>query len=56
MKTVVVVGGGITGLSTMYYLQKAVKMNSLDVRLLLVEAEENLGGKIQTVHNGDLYY
>lgn len=25
MKTVVVVGGGITGLSTMYYLQKQLK-------------------------------
>ena len=53
MKTVVVVGGGITGLSTMYYLQKAAKLNDLDVRLLLVEAEESLGGKIQTVYNGD---
>ncbi len=28
MKTVVVVGGGITGLSTMYYLQKTVKSNT----------------------------
>ena len=45
MKTVAVVGGGITGLSTMYYVQKAAKMNSLNVRLLLVEAEESLGGK-----------
>ena len=53
MKTVAVVGGGITGLSTMYYLQKAAQMNSLDVRLLLVEAEGNLGGKIRTVYNGD---
>ena len=56
MKTLVVVGGGITGLSTMYYIQKAVKLNSLDVRLLLVEAEENLGGKIKTVHNGDFIF
>ena len=29
MKTVVVIGGGITGLSTMYYVQKAVKEKSL---------------------------
>ena len=53
MKTVAVVGGGITGLSTMYYLQKAAQMNSLDVRLLLFEAEGNLGGEIRTVYNGD---
>lgn len=51
MKTVVVIGGGITGLSTMYYLQKAAKEKSLDVRLLLIEAEQTLGGKIHTVHN-----
>ncbi|MFJ8268087.1 protoporphyrinogen oxidase [Peribacillus asahii] len=51
MKTVVVIGGGITGLSTMYYLQKAVKANDLDVRLILIEAQEQLGGKICSVHN-----
>ena len=34
MKTVVVIGGGITGLSTMYYLQKAAKEKSLDIRLI----------------------
>ncbi|USK60119.1 protoporphyrinogen oxidase [Peribacillus asahii] len=51
MKTVVVIGGGITGLSTMYYLQKAVKANDLDVRLILIEAQEQLGGKISSVHN-----
>ncbi|MFB5284980.1 protoporphyrinogen oxidase [Peribacillus sp. Hz7] len=53
MKTVVVIGGGITGLSTMYYLQKAVKANDLDVRLILIEAQEQLGGKICSVHNGE---
>ncbi len=52
MKTVVVVGGGITGLSTMFYLQKAVKARSLSVRLILIEGNEELGGKIRTVHDG----
>lgn len=52
MKTVVVVGGGITGLSTMYYLQKTVKARSLSVRLILIEGNEELGGKIRTVHDG----
>ena len=51
MKTVVVIGGGITGLSTMYYLQKAAKEKSLDVRLILIEAEKTFGGKIHTVYD-----
>ncbi|MGE7767017.1 protoporphyrinogen oxidase [Peribacillus sp. NPDC096540] len=52
MKTVVVIGGGITGLSTMYYLQKAAKANSISVRLVLIEGNEKLGGKIMTVQDG----
>lgn len=51
MKTVVVIGGGITGLSTMYYFQKAVTEKSLNIRLVLIEADKTLGGKIHTVHD-----
>ena len=51
MKTVGVIGGGITGLSTMYHLQKIVKANSLPVRLILIEGKDTLGGKINTVHD-----
>ncbi|WP_042461567.1 protoporphyrinogen oxidase [Neobacillus dielmonensis] len=49
MKTVVVIGGGITGLSAMYELQKWKMTTGEDVRLVLVEAFEQLGGKIRTV-------
>ncbi|MEH7120119.1 protoporphyrinogen oxidase [Neobacillus vireti] len=49
MKTVVVIGGGVTGLSAMYDLQKWKKTNGTDVRLVLIEAAEQLGGKIRTV-------
>ncbi|MED3729251.1 protoporphyrinogen oxidase [Priestia filamentosa] len=49
MKTVVVIGGGITGLSAMYELQKWKKANGKDVRLVLAEASNQLGGKIRTV-------
>lgn len=52
MKSVVVIGGGITGLSTMYHLQKIVKMKNLPVRLILIEGNDKLGGKINTVHDG----
>ena len=37
MKTIVVVGGGITGLCTMHYLQRQVKAKGIDVNLLLIE-------------------
>lgn len=49
MKTILVVGGGITGLSAMYELQKWKKTIEEDVRLILVEASNQLGGKIRTV-------
>ncbi|MEK5208487.1 protoporphyrinogen oxidase [Psychrobacillus sp. FSL H8-0510] len=53
MKRIVVIGGGITGLSTMHYLQKLKKEMSLDIELVLVEANEYLGGKIHTVLEND---
>ncbi len=53
MKTVVVIGGGITGLSTAYYLQKNMQNNNLEVNIVLVEANDRLGGKIRTLHEGD---
>lgn len=53
MKTVVVIGGGITGLSTMYYLQKEIQAENLNAKLVLVEADDTLGGKIRTFHDGE---
>lgn len=48
-KKVVFVGGGITGLSAAYYLQKEVSTNSLPVEITLIEASNRLGGVIQTI-------
>jgi protoporphyrinogen/coproporphyrinogen III oxidase len=48
-KKVIIVGGGITGLSAAYYLQKEVKLNSLPVEVKLVEASDRVGGVISTV-------
>nr|WP_238942029.1 protoporphyrinogen oxidase [Bacillus sp. REN10] len=48
-KKVVVIGGGITGLTTAYYLQKQAKENQLPLDITLIEATPRLGGKIQTV-------
>ncbi|MFE6169799.1 protoporphyrinogen oxidase [Viridibacillus arvi] len=49
MKTVVVVGGGITGLSTMHYLQKEKEEKGLDINLVLIEKNDYLGGKMHSV-------
>ncbi|WP_066400982.1 protoporphyrinogen oxidase [Neobacillus mesonae] len=53
MKTVVIIGGGITGLSAMYEFKKWKITNKTDVRLILLEASEQLGGKICTVKQDD---
>ncbi|WP_065411728.1 protoporphyrinogen oxidase [Pseudobacillus wudalianchiensis] len=53
MKTVLVIGGGVTGLSAMYELHKWKRKNQSDVRLVLAEETAELGGKIRTVkHDG----
>ncbi|WP_332650272.1 protoporphyrinogen oxidase [Lysinibacillus sp. 54212] len=49
MKTVVVVvGGGITGLCTMHYLKRQMSEQGKDARLILIERNEYLGGKIHS--------
>lgn len=53
MKTVAIVGGGITGLSCAYHLQKEIRTSGQEVRLVLLEADSALGGKISTVHDGE---
>lgn len=46
---VVIVGGGITGLTTAYYLQQKTKAHNLPIDIVLIEASLRLGGKIHTV-------
>ena len=50
MKTVVVLGGGITGLCTMHYLQRQVQEKDLDVKLVLIEKNTYLGGKLHSAY------
>lgn len=49
MKTVLVIGGGITGAAAMFELHKWKQANNADIRLILAESAEELGGKIRTV-------
>lgn len=48
-KKVVIIGGGITGLSAAFYMQKEAREKGLSLDVLLVEASNRLGGKIETV-------
>ncbi|MDQ0217596.1 protoporphyrinogen oxidase [Peribacillus cavernae] len=45
---IAVIGGGITGLATVFYLQKKAKEENLPYDVLLIEASTRLGGKVQT--------
>lgn len=53
MKTAVVIGGGITGLSAMHYLQKLKKERNLELDLMLIDQNEELGGKIRTIKDSE---
>ncbi|MGN1401442.1 MAG: protoporphyrinogen oxidase [Bacillus sp. (in: firmicutes)] len=45
----VVIGGGITGLTAAYYLQKEKRQQGLALDIVLIEGSQRLGGKVQTV-------
>lgn len=50
MKTVVVIGGGITGLCTMHYVKRQMNEKGIKANLILMERNEYLGGKIHSAH------
>lgn len=53
-KRVVVVGGGITGLTTCYRLCQAAQEHGLPLQVTLLEGSERLGGIIATSHQQGL--
>ncbi len=48
-KKIVVIGGGITGLSAAHRLIEIQKEQNLDLEVLLIEASDKLGGAISTI-------
>ncbi|WP_144554829.1 protoporphyrinogen oxidase [Bacillus sp. X1(2014)] len=46
---IIIIGGGIAGLTSAFYLQKAIQEENLPFELKLIEASHRLGGKMQTV-------
>lgn len=49
-KRIAVVGGGISGLSAAFYLDRLSRERGLDVEITLIEGSRGLGGKIRTLH------
>lgn len=47
-KKVVIVGGGITGLSCAYFLQEKIRKGGFPIDCSLIESEKGVGGKIVT--------
>jgi oxygen-dependent protoporphyrinogen oxidase len=47
---VVIVGGGITGLSAAFYIKKVFEEQQISVDITLIEKSQVLGGKIRTLH------
>ncbi|MDP4107886.1 MAG: FAD-dependent oxidoreductase, partial [Bacillota bacterium] len=43
-KKVVIIGGGITGMTAAYFLQKEIKEKSLPLEVKLIESSNRLGG------------
>ena len=50
MKKVAIVGGGIAGLSTAYFLSEQAAQRGIKIGITVVEREKRLGGLIQTIH------
>jgi oxygen-dependent protoporphyrinogen oxidase len=53
-RTVAVIGGGISGLSTAYALHEQAAAAGIPIRCTMVEAASDWGGKIITHRIGDL--
>lgn len=50
MKKVLIIGGGISGLSTAWLLDKQAQEAGLPIEISLLEQEQQPGGKIKSVH------
>lgn len=51
MKRAVIIGGGISGLSTAWLLQKQARENGTGLEITLLEKEPHVGGKIRSIHD-----
>lgn len=54
MQHIVVIGGGLSGLATTFYLQQQLALDGKEAKVTLLETDSVIGGKIQS-HNIDGY-
>lgn len=52
-RRILVVGGGITGLSAAYYARKAAEREGIPCKVVLAEQSSRFGGKIHTLYQDD---
>jgi oxygen-dependent protoporphyrinogen oxidase len=52
-KKIIIIGGGVTGLSTAYFLKEKSRELGIEINCTLIEASDRLGGKIVTDRIGD---
>ncbi|WP_068505467.1 protoporphyrinogen oxidase [Paenibacillus kribbensis] len=52
-KKVVILGGGISGLSAAFYVKKLAEEKQMEVEITLVEKSDRLGGKLHTIRQHD---
>lgn len=50
IRNVVIIGGGLTGLSTAFYIKKSYQDKGIVPQITIVEASSRLGGKIESLH------
>ena len=48
-KDVIVIGGGISGLSAAFYLQKLANERAESIAITILEQSDQIGGKVQTL-------
>ncbi|GGF69608.1 protoporphyrinogen oxidase [Paenibacillus albidus] len=49
-RRVVIIGGGLSGLSAAFYVRKYYKLAGVTADIVIVEKDKALGGKIETLH------
>lgn len=49
-RKVVIIGGGLSGLSAAYYVRKFYREAGIQPEIILIEKDKCLGGKIETLH------
>ena len=54
MRNVVIIGGGISGLATAFFLSRRASQQGHSLKITVLEAKERFGGVLQTWTQGDL--